>query len=431
MQTQLLLVSIALCGLSPAADFFVSPAGAGTKDGSSAANAAEGAAATALFNDKLQPGDRLLLGPGNYSGLSLNLAKGGTKGKPKTLAGGPGTVFSSDWTIEKPDKGPTAITLAPGLSHVVVQDIAIKSYCFAVRANPSKDSPREDLVFDDVDIEQVRHGFYLSDCDDLLLKDCDMKRYSKHGFRFDQGCDRVAVKNCVADCSEGDPIWETRTELFTFGFILNDSGTPNTGFVFEDCLATNNIKSNQTIRYTNGDGFVAEGNSQDVTYLRCRAIRNQDGGFDLKVKDVKLTDCVAGGHRRDFRIWYTATLKNCFGGWSQTGLWTKGGPVVLDGCTFFDHKLSSVEIEDKSPGPLTLTNCLLVTGDAKAGAAIGKYDGTGTLVVKTASEAGIQETRRPSPIGGVRIVPAWDATGAAMDSTKHPDKGYSSKRLAK
>jgi len=411
------LLSVLLSGSALATDFHVSHAGSGTKDGSNAANAAAAASASSLFNDTLQPGDRLLFSAGDYKGLSLNLAKGGTKEKPKVVVGAAGAVFSSNWTIEKPDKGATAIALAPGLSHVIFKDLAIRNYCFAVRANAAKETPRSGLVFDNVEMEQMRHGFYLSDCDDLTFRGCDMKRYSKHGFRFEQGCDRVRLSQCTADCSEGDAVWETKTEVFTFGFLLNNGGEPNTAFVFEDCLAKNNIKSNQTAKYTNGDGFVAEGNSKDVSYIRCRALRNQDGGFDLKVKDVTLTDCIAIGHRRDFRLWFNGTLKNCFGGWSQTGLWTKGGPVILDGCTFIGHRRSSLEIEDNAPGPLTLNNCLLVTGDAKIGAAIGKYDGTGTVEVKTAEEAGLSKAD-----------PAWDGLGTAMDSSKHADKGYRTAR---
>jgi hypothetical protein len=410
------VIFLLLAGSAIAADFHVSPGGSGTKDGSSAANAAPANHAASLFNDTLEAGDRLLFAPGNYEGLTLELAKGGSAEKPKTLQGAAGAVFSSNWTIEKPDKGATAITLAPGLSHVVFKDLSIRSYCHAVRANPAKDSPRSGLVFDNVDMEQMRHGFYLSDCDDLIFRGCDMKRYSKHGFRFNQGCDRVKLSQCTADCSEGDAVWETKTEVFTFGFLLNNGGEPNTAFVFEDCVAKNNIKSNQTVKYTNGDGFVAEGNSQDVTYLRCRALRNQDGGFDLKVKDVKLEDCVAIGHRRDFRLWSNATLVNCLGGWSQTGLWSKGGAVTANGCTFIGHRGSSIEIEDDAASPLTLNHCLLVTGAAKAGVAIGKFGGEGNVIVKTAEKAGLP-----------MVDPAWNGLGSAMNSTTYKDKGYRGK----
>ena len=423
MQTlRLCAIGALLIGTVTAADFHLSPAGSGTRDGSSAQNAAPGSSGSSLFNDKLQPGDRLLLGPGEYSGISFNLAKGGTKEKPKTLAGAPGTVFSSKWSIEKPDKGATAITLAPGASHIAVQNIGIRNYCFAVRANPSKDAPRAGLIFDNVDIDHVRHGFYLSDCDDLLITGCDMKRYSKHGFRFEQGCDRVTLKACVADCSEGDADWETKTEVFPFGFNINNGGAPNTVFLLEDCVAKNNIKSNQKAKYTNGDGFVAEANTSGVAFLRCHALRNQDGGFDIKVKDAEFTDCVATGHRRDFRVWASATLKNCFAGWSTTGFWTKGGPIVVEGCTFIGHRKSSLEIEDNAPGPFTFTNCLLGSDEEKYTPMVGKD------ITLDASNV----TAKPAASLGLGKADAkWDGTGTAGDSSAHPAKGYSSKRVSK
>ena len=355
-----------------AADLFVTPEGSGARDGSNVENAAPGGSISGLF-DTMAPGDRLLLAAGDYPGISLSLRSGGSPGKPKVLEGVAGTRLSSNWSIDKPEKGSTAITLAPGLSDVVLKNLSISRHCFAIRANPSEEAPRVRLIFENLSIEQVRHGFYLSDCDDLTLSGCVMKRYSKHGFRFDQGCDRVILRSCVADCSEGDPVWETKTEVFPFGFLVGDGGTPSTGFLFEDCIAKNHIKSNQTVKYTNGDGFVAEGNNSDLAFVRCRALRNQDGGFDIKVKDMKFTDCIATGHRRDFRIWRSATLKNCFAGWSQTGLWTKSGPVVAERCTFFGHRKSGVELEDKAPGPLALTNCLLASDEPKYTASIGRF----------------------------------------------------------
>lgn len=136
----------------------------------------------------------------------------------------------------------------------------------------------------------MRHGFYLSDCDSLKLIDCYLTRYSKHGYRLEQGCDNVTFSNCLADCSEGDADWETKTEIFPFGFNINSGGEPNTHLLFEDCVAKNNIKSNQKVKYTNRDDFSMEGNTADVTLRRCFALRNQDGGFDLKVPGVTLTD---------------------------------------------------------------------------------------------------------------------------------------------
>jgi len=406
---------LVLAGCLHGADFHVSPAGAGSADGSSPENAVPGASASSVFNSRMQSGDRLLFGAGLYENLGLSLVTGGSADRPKIVEGARGAVMVSTWAIAKPDKGATAVTLAPGLRHVVFRNLLFQRYCMVVRADRAPENPRGHLVFENVSMEWMRHGFYLSDCDDLSFSGCKMKRYSKHGFRFEQGCDRVVLKACEADCSEGDPAWETQTELFPFGFFLNDGGAPNTGFLLESCVARNHIKSNQTVKYTNGDGFVVEGNSRDVVFRGCRALRNQDGGFDLKVMDVRLGDCVATGNRRDYRIWRSGTLTNCFGGWSQAGIWIKDGPVKASRCTFLDHRRSAIETE-KAAGRLTLADCLLGSSQPDFVAAIGSFEGgDSTITAKSAAELGIVTPKS-----------SWDGIGGAMDSAKFPDKGYHS-----
>ena len=411
-------LALAITAHSFAADFHASPQGAGSKDGSSAANAAPGSELSSLFNDRLQPGDRLVLAAGEYDAASLSLSKGGAAGKPKIIDGA-GAILKSNWSVEKPDKGATAISFAPGLSHVTIKNLSIQHYCFAIRCNPGE--ARTHITLDGLQMEQMRHGIYVSDCDDMTITGVKMKRYSKHGFRFEQGCDRVVLKNCAADASEGDLDWETKTELFTFGYIVNDGG-PNTDFRFEDCLATNNMKSNQgKLKYTNGDGFVAEKSVTNIQFIRCRSLRNQDGGFDIKATNTKFVDCVAIGHRRDFRIWADATLENCLGGFSSTGLWSNGKSIVANHCTFVGHRKSALEFEGKPPGTLKITNSLAASGEEKFVNTIGKIESDDTVIfAKSTADIGISAAD-----------PKWNGTGSAMDSTKHADKGYSSKRVGK
>lgn len=417
MKTHLALITSLSFVRALAADFHASPEGSGSRDGTSAGNAAPASAIASVFNDRMQPGDRLLLASGDYPKLSLSILHGGTTGKPNILEGTPETILSSDWSIEKPDKGTTAISFGPGASHVVLKNLSIRNHCFAIRATPSEDAPRIGIILENIRMEQMRHGIYVSDCDDLSITGVTMKRYSKHGFRLDQGCDGVTLRNCLADCSEGDAAWETKTEVFPFGFNVNNGGAPNTRIRFEDCVAKNNIKSNQTAKYTNGDGFVVEGNSSDVTFIRCHAFRNQDGGFDLKVKDVTLTGCIATGHRRDFRIWATGTLTNCFAGWSQTGFWTKGGPITIKNSTFIGHRRSALEIEDNKPtGPITLADSLIASDEAKFTPAYGSYQGADTNII----------AKSPPELGIANADPKWDGSGAVMDSSKYPAKGYRS-----
>ena len=405
-----------------AGDFHLTPAGAGNKDGTSWQDAFDQKALGSVVNERMQPGDRLLLAGGIYANAALVISKGGSQGLPKTIAGvdrGEGLpVFSGTWSVESPTKGATAVNIEPGVSHVVVEGLRIKGCVFGVRAPAvNAGTPRSHLVFNDVDIEQCRHGFYLADCDDLQLNGCDLKRYSKHAFRFDQGCDRVTVRQCTADCSEGDAEWEKKTELFPFGFTINDGGAPNTAFVFEDCLSRNNVMPLQKTKYKNGDGFVVEGNTSDVAFVRCRSIRNQDGGFDLKVRDVQLTGCVAIGNSRNYRIWTTGTLTNCFSGWAKTGLWCNGGPVSASRCTFHELKDSAVLSDDRATLPVTLSDCIISsTGKPSRKSGRGEVAINATVVADSAKPESDPKYVHPDP--------AWDGLGGAMDSRAYPDKGY-------
>lgn len=405
-------------------DFFLTPEGAGARDGTGWENAVGAERMREVFNETMQAGDRLLLGGGTYSAAALVISRGGEAGRPREIAGvdrgGGLPVFLGDWSEERPAKGATAIRIAPGVSHVTVRGIRIRAYAFGVHAPADAGgAARSHLRFEDVAMERIRHGFFLADCDDVLLRNCGLRRYTKHGFRFERGCDRVRLERCAADCSEGDPAWETRTELFPFGFLLNDGGAPNTAFVFEDCVASNHLMPLQKTRYKNGDGFVVEANSTDVAFLRCRAIRNQDGGFDLKVREVRLTGCVAAGNSRGFRIWNTGTLDNCLAGWGAVGLWNNGGPVRASRCTFHELKDAAVLTDDAAVSEVTLADCVVT------GAAVHRNTGRGTVVMP-----GTIIATRAGDAGYPKPDARWDGRGDAMDAAKYPGTGYRSSRGA-
>lgn len=408
-----------------AADLFITPDGAGTKEGTNWENALDQAQFNAAINERLQPGDQLNVGGGTYRSLALAIRVGGQAGKAKRIVGvdrGAGLpIFAGVWSADKPTAGQTALRVEAGVSHVTFQALRISGYTFCILAPPDANGAgRTHLTFDDVDMEQFRHGFYLSDCDDLKFIGCDLKRYTKHGFRFDQGCDRVTLNRCVADCSEGDAEWEKMTELFPFGFTLNNAGRPNTSFTFEDCVARNNLMPLQKTKYKNGDGFVIEGNSRDVNFLRCRALRNQDGGFDLKVPDVKLTDCRAVGNKRGFRIWTTGTLSNCVAVGGENGLWNNGGPLLASRCTIHAANHIAVLGDDNATQPTTLRDCIISAAPDAT-----KFEAKNKMIVL---ESSIICGPKDAPPDYARPALDWDGTGDALDSRALPDKGYSSRR---
>lgn len=424
----MLILRIAACALVVlfgtskllARDFHLTIHGAGARDGASWEHALGRDSLSFVFNEQMQPGDRLLVGGGTYPAMALVLSRGGEAGRAKEIIGadlGEGLpLFSGEWSVAHPAKGETAFRIEPGVSHITLQGVRIRGYAFGVHAPAAPGgAERTHLRFEDVKMEQLRHGFYLADCDDMQFRACVVRRYSKHGFRFEQGCDRVTLRDCVADCSEGDPQWERATEMFPFGYFLNDGRSPNTAFVFEDCVARNHLMPLQRTKYKNGDGFVVEKSASDVQFFRCRAIRNQDGGFDLKTKDVRLTDCVAVGNSRGFRIWFTGTLDNCFAGWGTVGLWTNGGPVRASRCTFHELSVAAVATDDGASQQVFLTDCLITgAGAVQHNTARGSVNLQGTVVTNPA------EAHYPKPEQG------WDGSGNAMDSEAHRDKGYRS-----
>ncbi len=328
-------------------------------------------------------------------------------------------LAGEDWSEERPAKGGTAIELGPGASHVHLSGLRINGYAFAVLAKPvAGGAGRNGIAIDDVDVSRARYGIYLSDCDDVSLTGCDLRRYTKHGFRLDQGCDRVAFTRCTADCSEGDVRWETKTELLPFGFNVNSAGAANTAITFTDCLAANHLMPLQKNRYKNGDGFVIEENARDVAFVRCRALRNQDGGFDLKVPAVRLTGCVAIDNSRAFRIWNGGQLDNCLAAFGNTGIWSNGAAIAVTRSTFHQLGNAAAMTDDRARGTVTLSDCL-VTASARLAknTAAGNVVATETPVLRDAPAAGY-------PTAAI----TWDGLGDAMDSLVHPDKGYLSTR---
>ncbi|QDU75542.1 hypothetical protein Pan97_25750 [Bremerella volcania] len=421
--TLALCLALSFFSLSRAADLYVTPTGAGQKDGTAWDSAYAGGSLSQVIGN-LKPGDTLQLGGGNYAGVPLTIDCRGTAEAPITIRGvdrGDGLPrFTHTWTIEAPGKGATAIRLGDKASHITFQNLRIDGYRTGIFADKAAGTEgRSHLAFDDVDVQHCRYGFYLSDCDDLRLEGCDLLRYSKHGFRLEQGCDRVVFRGCVADCSQADTQWEKHTELLPFGFNVNSGGAPNTHIAFEDCTAANNMMPLQKNRYKNGDGFVVEGNTVGTTLTRCRAIRNQDAGYDLKVEDVQLKDCIALANGRQVRIWTTATLENCYVGYGGTGIWCNGGPITAKLCTFYDLGVAAMT-DDRAKHKITLTDCLI----ANCQSTQRQTASGGGVTLEETEVIQPQEKAKPGDKPATRPVPPWDGFGQPLVPESMASKGY-------
>lgn len=409
-------VSLSACSVCSAKDTYVLPKGIGMRDGTSFTNALDVQAARALLRvGGLNPGDRLLLGSGDYRGLELVITVSGTESQPLVIegrdTGGGLPVLTATWSEKKPDQGSTAIEFAAGVRDVIVRSLHFSDYVTGVLAPATRGGAvRQRLVFKDISMRRVRHGFYVSDCHTLHVQDCHLARFTKHGFRLEGGCEDVSLRRCTADCSEGDSEWEKLTESLPFGFFANGSTARNKRLLFEDCVARNHMMPRQKSSYKNGDGFVVEEGSEQVRFLRCRAIRNQDAGFDLKSRGVRLEGCVALENSRNFRIWNAGTLENCFTGMAPTGLWSDVGPVTVTRSTF--HALeNAAAVDDSASAGITLKDCLLSQVQRAF-----PEDAGGRLILDESSITGGVRLKKPDSV--------WQGNSDAMDSTSHPGKGW-------
>lgn len=413
-----LCLILALPSFGAARDLYMLSDGAGKKDGSAWEHALAGGDGIALMKSGLLAGDRLLVGSGAYREAEIELAVSGSEGKPVVIEGvdrgGGLPLLIGRWSERKPDQGSVAVEIAPGVSHVVLRHLRFSDHQMVVFAKPGES--RRGLEFTDLDMQRMRHGFYLNDCVVLLIDGCDLKRYTKHGFRLESGCLDVILRGCTADCSEGDAAWEKLTESLPFGFLANDGQKPNVRLRYEQCVARNNLMPMQKNRYKNGDGFVVEASCEEVSFTGCRAFRNQDGGFDLKPQ-VTLKNCIAIGNSRNFRVWSTGLMENCFTGWAPTGLWSNGGPLTITRCTFHALTHSALETGDDAHLPVKLQACLIsAVKETALHSDKGDADIDDSNVIDTSSDGVACRYIMPNA--------DWSGDSDAMNSAAHPDKGW-------
>ncbi|MDF2939253.1 MAG: hypothetical protein K0Q90_4626, partial [Paenibacillaceae bacterium] len=126
--------------------------------------------------------------------------------------------------------------------------------------------------------------------------------------------------------------------------------------------------------YWNADGFCAEKASDNITYNRCTAFGNTDGGWDVKSYNTYLNDCVSYGNKRAYRFWSggEAVVRNSVGynsvepGGMATacGVWAgiqNGVPanVFLYNSEIFNNAGPELRVEG---GNIVCTDCIVSEG---------------------------------------------------------------------
>lgn len=382
---------------------YLTVSGAGSKDGSSWANAFEGDKIGGLQAawDATPANGTLYVGSGTYDAeqtLNITTSNDGSGSTAlKKLVGyntGNGLpYFKGTWTPGSSDTT-NLIDVSSGASYWQVQDIKVSNYYVAVGTAGKNVCYR---IYN-VDASYISDGLYLrgggskvSEADaaakkystdgshDIIIEDCDFDHYTKRGIRFRDGNYDAVVKRCTAD-GGGQAFW--RSGNFQFSFQVADSAAddnPSTGIVFDyniefhDCVGNNNYTDTGASSYWNGDGFVTEGASDNIKFYSCIANDNTDGGWDCKSKRVYLYDCVAARNKRAFRLWSKeiAQLNNCIGIYSKAkggtnthcGVWASGpsgspAKLELNYCTMFNNSGNEI-MNDGGNAIITVNNSII------------------------------------------------------------------------
>ena len=433
---------------APGTDQYVAPDGAGDRSGRDLPNARPASGLQAAIV-AAGPGNTVFIGSGTYERCSLQFASGGAGPTAlKTIAGkdtgGGLPLFRGTFDKTKPEKsGTILLSVAEGVSHIVIRDLKVEAHRGAIKLAGRHANVR----IENVDVTETRDAFWLAGganagqpetgSHDLLVKDCDVRFFTKRAARVVTGAYRVQFVNCHADA--GGKEWAV--ENFPIGFQVGEKGTPGIGehdITFTDCTAANSYQGpeNGAKGYWNADGFSVEGNVRDITWVRCGAFNCTDGGWDVKAFKPRWVDCIAVGNKRNFRIWSqpgpgAATLENCLSAFAtdrgnrnnHAGFWIlSGGQVTLTRCTAWGDP-RSLQVEEHAgepPKPTTviLDRCLISPADGGTALAVGaaaELKDSGSIIRKDAAGPAVK-LRNPAA--------TWQGGDASFDSVSHPDAGY-------
>lgn len=350
---------------------YVTPQGAGTKDGSSWANAFKGDQAGGLQAAWNATGvtNTLFVGSGTYTvPQTLSLSNGGTDvlHMKKLLGmntGGGLPEFIGDFTLAS--QGSRKFIDVPlGVSYWQIQDIVIGNYFYGIYVNGQS----EGIRIYNVSVHDMSDGIYFwgkatrsnlnAGTHDIVVKGGNYTNYTKRAVRFRNGNYLASVIGVNADAG-GKANWYSGN--FPFGFSVGNSPAESPyifdhDILFQDVTARNSWHQDGT-NYWNGDGFTAERASYNLTYLRSKAFDSTDGGYDDKSRNPVYIDTISFGNKRNYRLWSAekATLIRAIGGYS----FKRGGSgdalnlhVTGDGkvdayfSTFWNSQNSEIGLED-------------------------------------------------------------------------------------
>jgi len=346
--------------------FYISPTGAGSHSGSSAANAGT-IYDLPKFIVAAAAGDevRLLADQGAYKVTKqITIAAGGAAGAPVTIRGATSdgtamaaTIVGTRATGWQPGlaEGVELFRLVGGADHLKFADLATKNIgngVFRIGAD------LEDLTVKRVSatnvgrfIENYVSGSATSaSVNWLTVEDVTVAGYSKNAIHLKYNSRNVTLHNVVGDSQKQNG------GLILAGVFLE--GTVH-DVLMDHVTMRNNYGRGAAGDYWNGDGFAAERGTYNLTFRDTVATGNTDAGYDIKANHVTMLRASASDNTKNFRLWgaesvtmtdSVSTNPHYFGGIGKPSHFQapSGANVTLDNFRYSDS--STVKVFDLSNG---------------------------------------------------------------------------------
>ena len=334
-----------------AADYYATPSGAGSQDGSSWDNAIKGSDIESFINNDMAPGDRLLIDDngGAFNNLEMTITNSGTSGNMITIEGVNDPLFKGTGTGSG-----TCIILNSAASYLNIKGLRIEDYKKGIESAIDINNPYQYNIIEDIRLHHIYHGFYLRDFRDSEIKNCIVTKNKGRGFYLRDGCRNLQIMDCLADNRLDDVDYALSN--FSVGFeCRNQDGRYSsdpydiTNIVFTRCEARNHFNDRD---WTNGDGFLINAAWRDIKFYNCISHGNADGGWDDKGHNTYYENCISVGNGENFRARIKNKYVNCL----------SVNPTVV---TYSSHGNGLLKISREGYAEIEMYNCTFHNGAYK------------------------------------------------------------------